>query len=308
MSRFTSYFKNFLLFLAIGNIFVSPAMAQSSAEIFQDKIIVLEEGLKEVRGILEEDLRAIRLSLQDAEGLGAGDLRDIDDKVNKLVDQVNVLNNRMLELERLVGGVAQQNSDGTTKREGPVNQGAGEIPQSSIKASESNQTNWTIGADQLNDEIARLPSSEDAESAGNAGQQASLSVLPDAPPDEQIDFALNKALQNDLNGAELALNEFLQRNPDHGRANDATFWLGRVQFQKSEHRKAVRTFSVFNEKWPADRRRETVTLWLAESVTYIATNEEACDLLGDFANLIDNPTQNFYRRLDQLRSKAECTG
>ncbi len=75
-------------------------------------------------------------------------------------------------------------------------------------------------------------------------------VLPAVSPEEQYRFALGRALQNDLETAELAFAEFRVFNKDHERQADATFWLGRVQFMRGEYEKAAMTFSEFNSTYP----------------------------------------------------------
>ena len=108
--------------------------------------------------------------------------------------------------------------------------------------------------------------------------------------------------------AEIALGEFIQLHPEHERANDAMFWLGRVQFMKSSYEKAAMTFTSFNSQYPSDARREKTTLWIAESISYFAPTNEVCDLLVSLPNLIEDPTDNFFQRLDKLKMKAECSG
>ena len=327
--------------------YTRSAMAQSSIEIFQDKLSALEEGLKEVRGVVEEDFRALKQSLEDNEGVSSDELRDLDNKIGKLVDQIGALNNRiertlqvatdnefrLLRLEKRIESMMRMGLDNAISQSGPVNQGAGDAPQSSLSSNENNQANWTIGEETLNNEISKLPNPEDAatetavasegDSANAATEEAVAqeetvtavaaevevaSVLPDAAPDEQYRFALGKALQNDLDMAELALDEFVRTNPEHERANDAMFWLGRVQFMKSSYEKAAMTFTSFNSQWPTDSRREKTTLWIAESISYFAPTEEVCDLLVSLPNLIEDPTDNFFQRLEKLKTKAECSG
>ena len=342
MRRLTMNFKTLVISLMFSTMVSGAAFAQSSMEIFQDKISALEEGLKDIRGVVEEDFRALKQSLEDNEGVGSDEIRDLENKIGKLVDQIGALNNRiertlqvatdnefrLLRLEKRIESMIRMGIDGTLGQTGPINQGAGQAPQSSLSSSESDQANWTISQDQLSEEISKLPNPDDAntenasqaEAASTSGaseestatavsvEEEVASVLPDAAPDEQYRFALGKALQNDLDMAELALDEFVKTHPDHERANDAMFWLGRVQFMKSSYEKAAMTFTSFNSQWPSDSRREKTTLWIAESISYFAPTDEVCDLLVSLPNLIEDPTDNFYQRLEKLKTKAECSG
>ena len=343
MRRLKFNFKMLIAILTLSALFSGTAFAQSSIEIFQDKISALEEGLKDIRGVVEEDFRSLKQSLEDNEGISSEELRGIDNKIDKLVDQIGALNNRiertlqvatdnefrLLRLEKRIQSMIKMGIDSNFTQTGPVNQGAGQAPQSSLSSSENNQSNWTISENQLSEEISKLPNPEDA-NAVNDGQadpsarasavteeetvatvtvaEPAISVLPDASPDEQYHFALGKALQNDLEMAELALDEFVETNPEHERSKDAMFWLGRIQFMKSSYEKAAMTFTTFNSKYPSDSRREKTTLWIAESISYFAPTNEVCDLLVSLPNLIEDPTDNFYQRLEKLKTKAECSG
>lgn len=345
MSRLFSVLKPLFAALMVCGLITGTALAQSSVEIFQDKLIAVEEGLKDIRSVVEEDFRALKQSLEDNEGINSDDIRDLDNKIGKLVDQLNALNTRiertlevatdnefrLLRLEKRIESMMRMGIDGSLAASGPVNSGAGDAPQSSLSASENNETNWSIGEETLAGEIAKLPNPDDANvetaevvateeddaspaveeeetATAVAVEEEVPSVLPEASADEQYRFALGKALQNDLDMAELALDEFIQRHPEHERTNDAMFWLGRVQFMKSSYEKAAMTFTSFNSQYPTDARREKTTLWIAESISYFAPTNEVCDLLVSLPNLIEDPTDNFFQRLDKLKTKAECSG
>ena len=344
MSRLTSVIKPALAFMLMLGLYSGSASAQSSMEIFQDKLIAVEEGLKDIRSVVEEDFRALKQSLEDNEDVGSDEVRALENQIGKMVDQLNALNTRiertlqvatdnefrLLRLEKRIESLMRMGIEGNLAATGPVNQGAGEAPQSSLSSSENNSSSWTIGEETLSEEISKLPNPDDAgvevaevtEHEANtkdaaatketvtavAVEEETPSVLPDASADEQYRFALGKALQNDLEMAEIALGEFIQLHPEHERANDAMFWLGRVQFMKSSYEKAAMTFTQFNSQYPSDARREKTTLWIAESISYFAPTNEVCDLLVSLPNLIEDPTDNFFQRLDKLKMKAECSG
>ena len=62
--------------------------------------------------------------------------------------------------------------------------------------------------------------------AGRRGARApDAEVLPDADPEEQYNFALGRAMQNDLETAEAAFAEFREFNKGHPREADALFCL-----------------------------------------------------------------------------------
>jgi len=132
-------------------------------------------------------------------------------------------------------------------------------------------------------------------------------ILPDASTEDQFRFALTRALQNDLETAEQAFSEFIAFYPEHERASDALFWLGRVQFIQGQFEKSATTFSKFNALYSADPRLPDTTLWIAESVSKFASSAQACDIYDNLSKFLDQPPASFTDRLKELQDSAACS-
>jgi len=133
-------------------------------------------------------------------------------------------------------------------------------------------------------------------------------VLPDTDPEEQYNFALGRAMQNDLETAEAAFAEFREFNKGHPREADALFWLGRIQFLREQFDLAAMTFSEFNSAYPDDARIVDTTMWIAEAVSRFAPADQACAIYASLPNLLDSPPERFTERLDALSQAANCGG
>jgi TolA-binding protein len=133
-------------------------------------------------------------------------------------------------------------------------------------------------------------------------------VLPDTDPEEQYNFALGRAMQNDLETAEAAFAEFREFNKGHPREADALFWLGRIQFLRQQFDLAAMTFSEFNSAYPDDARIVDTTMWIAEAVSRFAPADQACAIYASLPNLLDSPPERFTERLDALSQAANCGG
>lgn len=325
-----------------------PSQAQTSPVQVLERIEALEAGMKDVRGTLEEDLRALRQSLEGREGLSAQEVATLRNQLLKLGDQINALNDRLertlevasdnefrlLRMEKRVESLMRMGIENSLAQTAPLapaapaasaapaapaapavpaNTGAGTPPSSSLNATQDQSVVWTLEGATLEQELAG--DNTGAVTSQSAPEQAAIpqppepvSVLPDVSADDQYSFALGKALQNDLEMAEQAFSEFTTLHPDHGRSADASFWLGRVQFMRGSYEKAAMTFSEFQSKWPSDARVEKTTLWIGEAVTNFAPKEEVCELLGSLPSLVPNPTESFFERLEKLKATAECSG
>lgn len=133
-------------------------------------------------------------------------------------------------------------------------------------------------------------------------------ILPDTSPEEQYNFALQRAMQNDLETAEAAFSEFRQFNAGHPREADSLFWLGRIQFLRGQFEQAALTFSEFSRAYPEDARLNDTTIWVAESVSRFAPPEQACDIYRQLPSVVPEPSQRLTERLAALSEAANCGG
>ena len=219
---------------------------------------------------------------------------------------------------------------------------AGDSPEVSMKKdADTGEVTWQMSATKLNEQLnaadetapqatdlvnlATAPASDDAAqpSVTQQAQPETVSptqpetpvvaspkpeVLPDASPEEQYNFALGRAMQNDLETAEAAFAEFREFNKGHPREADALFWLGRIQFLREQFDLAAMTFSEFNSAYPDDARIVDTTMWIAEAVSRFAPADQACAIYASLPNLLDSPPERFTERLDALSQAANCGG
>jgi TolA-binding protein len=342
----------------------------------QQRMDILEAGLKDVRGIIENDLREIKMKVEQMQSSSSeagtsqnADLKVLRDQMEKLGDMLAMTNRRMertleitsdtefrlLRLEKRMQTLLTLGGDDAAAA--LVQQdtiGAGEAAAVQMSRDlDTGISSWSVAEDSLNDALANVEGdnatseasavdenaglaqagsadtgstdagSADTGSTGSAlaaGDNAILAnaettgaaepaqpeVLPAVSPEEQYRFALGRALQNDLETAELAFAEFRTFNKGHARQADSIFWLGRVQFMRGEFEKAAMTFSEFNSAYPGDARLVDTTMWIAESVSHFAPPEQACEIYASLPQLIDTPPDTFLAQLSKLSDDANC--
>ena len=332
----------------------------------QQRMDILEAGLKDVRGIIENDLREIKMKVEQMQSSSSeagtsqtADLKALRDQMEKLGDMLAMTNRRMertleitsdtefrlLRLEKRMQTLLTLGGDDAAAA--LVQQdtiGAGEAAAVQMSRDlDTGISSWSVAEDSLDDALANVEGdnatseasavdenagsadagSADTGSTGSAlasGDNAILAnaettgetepaqpeVLPAVSPEEQYRFALGRALQNDLETAELAFAEFRTFNQGHARQADSIFWLGRVQFMRGEFEKAAMTFSEFNSAYPGDARLVDTTMWIAESVSHFAPPEQACEIYASLPQLIDTPPDTFLAQLSKLSDDANC--
>ena len=368
-----------IVFLVLASLLLpANAMAQSAASDnvtssnvsalltrHQQRMDILEQGLKEIRGVIEQDLREINLKVEQLGSSSAqagtaqvADLNALRNEMEKLNDTLAMTSRRMertleitsdtefrlLRLEKRVQTLISLGGSDLASAAAQQETTAADAPANVQMTRESNSgvTKWSIEEGALNRELETLDTAstfnaatkDDVEMANNgalpadnatsggAGKlnadvaandafvvpavPAEPEVLPAVSPEEQYRFALGRALQNDLETAELAFAEFRVFNKDHERQADATFWLGRVQFMRGEYEKAAMTFSEFNSTYPNDARLVDTTMWIAESVSHFAPAEQACEIYASLPKLLDTPPETFMTQLAALSDVAKC--
>ena len=273
--------KRIVFLVLAGLLLPANAMAQSAASDNaissnasalltrqQQRMDILEQGLKEIRGVVEQDLREIKLKVEQLGSSSAqagtaqvADLNALRNEMEKLNDTLAMTSRRMertleitsdtefrlLRLEKrvqtlislggseLANAAAQQE---TTAADAPAN-------VQMTRESNSGVTKWSVEEGALNRELETLDAAntsdaaaakDGVETANNSalpadnavsGAASNLNadaaannapatpaapaepeVLPAVSPEEQYRFALGRALQNDLETAELAFAEF----------------------------------------------------------------------------------------------------
>ena len=348
----------------------SDNAASSNASILltrqQQRMDILEQGLKEVRGVVETDLREIKLKVEQLGSSSAqsgtsqlADFNALSAEMEKLSDMLSMTNRRMertleitsdtefrlLRLENRVKTLISLGGDAVASAAAQLETSAANAPPNVKMSRDSNsgETEWSVEEQALNKalgdfgveeklveeklveekptslvagigleknldnlESLSLLMAEDNKSTKILPLVAEPEVLPAVSPEEQYRFALGRALQNDLETAELAFAEFRLFHMDHERQADATFWLGRVQFMRGKYEKAAMTFSEFNSAYPGDKRLVDTTMWIAESVSHFAPHEQACELYASLPKLLDAPPESFMTQLSALSDAAKC--
>ena len=332
----------------------------------QQRMDILEAGLKDVRGIIENDLREIKMKVEQMQSSSSeagtsqtADLKALRDQMEKLGDMLAMTNRRMertleitsdtefrlLRLEKRMQTLLTLGGDDAAAA--LVQQdtiGAGEAAAVQMSRDlDTGISSWSVAEDSLNDALANAEGDNATGEASAVDENAGLAqagsadtgstelalavgdnailanaettgetepaqpeVLPAVSPEEQYRFALGRALQNDLETAELAFAEFRTFNQGHARQADSIFWLGRVQFMRGEFEKAAMTFSEFNSAYPGDARLVDTTMWIAESVSHFAPPEQACEIYASLPQLIDTPPDTFLAQLSKLSDDANC--
>jgi len=282
------------------------------------RLLRLEKRMQTLLTLGGDDAAA---ALVQQDTIGAGEAaavqmsRDLDTGISSWSVAEDSLNDALANVE---GDNATSEASAVDENAGSADTGSADT-ESADTASADTASADTASADTASADTGSLDagSADTALAAGDnaipanaesTGETAPTQpeVLPAVSPEEQYRFALGRALQNDLETAELAFAEFRTFNQGHARQADSIFWLGRVQFMRGEFEKAAMTFSEFNSAYPGDARLVDTTMWIAESVSHFAPPEQACEIYASLPQLIETPPDTFLAQLSKLSDDANC--
>ncbi len=276
-----------------------------------DTIKILDQRIKRTFDLSNDvEFRVMRLEKRMKQLLSLLD----EDSTEKIVDQDLIPNNKIPDTQIIGRDKTNSTVWNIEKNElddqlNTLNKNdKNSLTNDLVKNNEENVAGGPISLTKMvndddikNDDINNSLSNKEIDS-----KKTKPSILPNVSEEEQYRYALGRAIQNDYITAEKAFIEFKNLNPDHVRASDSLFWLGRVQFMQGFYEKSAMTFSEFNSMYSEDPRIPETTLLIAESVSNFASPKQACEIYDSLPQLVEKPTEDFFQKLNELSKKSKC--
>lgn len=201
-------------------------------------------------------------------------------------EQMQSLSQRVTDLEQTLTKLNAQN-------EGLVY----ELDQSR-RALEASQAQ----VDTLNARLAPLESAAAAEQLA-AEQEAAL-----AAQDPTEAFANAAGLMNggDFDGAEAALADFVQRHPDHAKAGEANYMLGKAYSVRSAHSEAAAAFIEAIRGYPKTSWAPDAMAELSRELVALKRAKDACATLDTLKAKYPKAPAAVTKKATAARTQAKC--
>ena len=297
----SKYVSICLAFVMAAALYAPPLWAQSantddaglSALVSrqQQRMELLEEGLKGVRGTIEMELQNIRTEMESlaassiANQSGASsDVKSIQGELAKLADNIAIvsqrINNtlnlysdiefRILRLEKRLNTLLSLSSDEVVDKlaQGEVS-AAGAGPSVAMsRDAQTGQTVWTIDKEQLEDQLAQdnASSNETAQTTPDAAENSAIEESPASPVEQntqnpavagdaqpQSDIATQSQTQEAVEASPSIL-------PDASSEDQFRFALTRAL--QNDLETAEKAFIEFSELYPEHERSADALFWL----------------------------------------------
>ncbi len=108
---------------------------------------------------------------------------------------------------------------------------------------------------------------------------AAQTALPGGSPEEQYNYAFGLVRQGDLASAEIALKEFIAKNPKHERAGNADYWLGETYYARGNYQAAATAYLDTVQTYGSGPKGPDALLKLGMSLGLLQQKGEACQIL-----------------------------
>ena len=83
--------------------------------------------------------------------------------------------------------------------------------------------------------------------------------------------------------------------------------LGRVYYNQGKFEEATFELAQFNGNYPADPDFKSQLCLLQKAVVNFANKKQACDILKQSLEFMQNPTEKFKTRLNYLINEKQCS-
>ena len=155
---------------------------------------------------------------------------------------------------------------------------------------------------------AETSSSGASQSSGQTASvpPAAAAALPGGTPEEQYNHALGLLRETRFDEAQVALDSFLEKNPGHGLAANAAYWLGETYYVRADYRNAAVTFAQGFKDHPQGSKAPANLLKLGMSLAHLDEKENACATFLQLQQRFPNADNNILQKAQLERQRNGC--
>lgn len=131
--------------------------------------------------------------------------------------------------------------------------------------------------------------------------------VPAGTPQEQYDYAFGLLRQANYDGAEVALKDFIAKNPTDPLVANAKYWLGETYYVRGMYAEAAQAFGVAYQDHPDGPKAPDNLLKLGLSLSLLGKGGDACTVLAELETRFPNASANLLQRSKQERERLSCS-
>ena len=131
-------------------------------------------------------------------------------------------------------------------------------------------------------------------------------ILPEGTPKKQYDFAFGLLRQANYDKAEIALQEFVKRNPKDKLASNARYWLGETYYVRAAYVQAAEVFLEGYQADPKGTKAPDSLLKLGMSLSGLDKKREACAAFDKVSKDFPDVSAGIRNTVAREKQKNSC--
>ena len=131
-------------------------------------------------------------------------------------------------------------------------------------------------------------------------------ILPNASPDEQYKFATSLIKVGDYDQAELALREFVKKNPKHELAGNAQYWYAETFYIRQLYHDAAAAYLDGYQKYPQSTKGPQNLLKLGVTLSELGEKDQGCQMLDGITKQYPKAAQSVIQKARYEKKKFKC--
>ena len=157
-----------------------------------------------------------------------------------------------------------------------------------------------------------LPEKQQVNSVETAGTvvtsqaERSESLLPNKPPKDQYDFAINFMKIGDYETAEFALKEFIDKNKDHDLAGSAQYWYGETFRIRQLYSDAATAYLDGYQNYPKSKKAPDNLLKLGITMVQLGEKDQGCKMILGLKKEYPKASKSVLQKAEYENKKFKC--
>jgi len=279
--------------------------------------------------IFREDIKTLEKAVysQDIKNVSnvtelSGDSNDILTrhllKLSELEEQFKTLTNNFEEinfkLDKLSNRITKVQTDNQIRFQDLESSGVDMSKKSTLKKNKklpgSSEEQDLGNVSEFDVEAAKqIQETQSIESVGNVITETATrteKILPNTSPEEQYKFAVSFIKVGDYETAELALREFVDKNPKHELAGNAQYWYGETFRVRQLYQDAATAYLDGYQKYPKSNKAPVNLLKLGVMLVQIGEKEQGCSMILGVKDQYPKANQSVIQKAEYEKKKFNC--
>ncbi len=131
-------------------------------------------------------------------------------------------------------------------------------------------------------------------------------ILPKKSPEEQYKFATSLIKVGDYDQAELALKEFVKKNPNHKLAGNAQYWYAETFYIRQLYHDAAAAYLDGYQKYPKSSKGPQNLLKLGVTLSELGEKDQGCQMLDGITKQYPKAQQSVIQKAKYEKKKYKC--